>query len=444
VRHKRRQTLAGVWYRDNAKIRVSTQALEALLSLDYNPIEERIDSALDLHTSHERLRASYGSPDDSSQPVTPFAERSRGIVVAACGHFDPPADSRARTTAGEAANALDSYPLVVIVGPTASGKSALAIRFAECLDGEIVNYDSIQVYRGLDIGSGKVSEKERHRIPHHLLDILEPNQLMTAGRYRHFALEVLTEIRERGKLPILVGGTGLYLRALLEGLFEGPARSEDLRARLRAIRDRRGRIFLHRLLARRDPAAAQRIHPHDANKVIRALEVCFATGDPITAWHDRGRKALAGFHPFKLGLLPDRAELYRRIDRRVESMFAAGLIEETRVALVRQGNLPSGCSDPLDALGYRQARAVLRGEMRLSDAICAAQAATRHYAKRQITWFRREPDVAWLAGFGDDAGIQLQAFDWLFRKLPQASQATRPPGDRNNFVKGLNHEYSGK
>ncbi len=399
---------------------------------------------MDLHTSHGRLCASYGPPDDSSQPATPFAERSRGVVVTARGHLDPPADSRARATSGEVANALGSYPLVVIVGPTASGKSALAIRFAECLDGEIVNYDSIQVYRGLDVGSGKVSEEERQRIPHHLLDILEPNQLMTAGRYRHIALEVLTGIRERGKLPILAGGTGLYLRALLEGLFEGPARSEDLRARLRAIRDRRGRIFLHRLLARWDPTAAQRIHPHDANKVIRALEVRFATGDPISTWHDRGRKALAGFHPFKLGLLPDRAELYRRIDRRVKAMFAAGLIEETRAALVRHGNLPSGCSDPLNALGYRQARAVLRGDVSLPEAICAAQAATRHYAKRQITWFRREPDVAWFAGFGDDPETQLQAFDWLFRKLPQASQAARSPGWRYNFAKGLNHEHSGK
>ncbi len=399
---------------------------------------------MDLHTSHERLRASFGPPDDSSQPAISYAERSGGVLVAARGHFDPPADSRARASAEELSSAPGGYPLIVIVGPTASGKSALAIRFAECLGGEIVNYDSIQVYRGLDIGSGKVSREERQRVPHHLLDILEPTQLMTAGRYRQFALEALTGIRKRGRLPILVGGTGLYLRALLEGLFEGPARSEDLRVRLRAIRDRRGRDFLHRLLARRDPTAAQRIHPHDANKVIRALEVCFATGDPITAWHHRGRKGLVGFHVLKLGLLPERAELYRRIDQRVEAMFAAGLIEETQAALARQGNLSPGGSDPLGALGYRQARAVLRGEMSLSKAISDAQAATRHYAKRQITWFRREPDLTWLAGFGDDPGIQLQAFDWLFRNLPQASQAARSQGWHYNSAKGLNHEYFGK
>jgi len=306
----------------------------------------------------------------------------------------------------------EEYPLVTIVGPTASGKTALGLFLAERLNGEIVNYDSVQVYRGFDIGSGKVPAYERRAVPHHLLDILEPDEVFTAGDYRREGIRVVAEVRDRGNLPVLVGGTGLYLRALLLGLFEGPPRSEALRARLRAIAQRRGREFLHRLLERQDPAAARRIGPRDTQKAIRALEVCLLSRQPFSALLKRGRAGLRGFRIFKVGLNPDRAELCRRINRRVEQMYAAGLVEETRALVSRAAGPPAGIK-PLGALGYRDAWAVLRGEISLEEAVGKTQAATRQYAKRQMTWFRREAGVNWFAGFGDDPQVQHQVFEWL-------------------------------
>lgn len=312
-------------------------------------------------------------------------------------------------------------PLVAIVGPTASGKSALAIYLAERLNGEIINYDSVQVYRGLDIGSGKVSWEEKLRVPHHLLDVIEPNQPCTAGYYRSLALQALSEVRQRGKLPLLVGGTGLYLRALLEGLFDGPARSVRLRARLREMEIRRGREFLHKLLRRLDARASTRIHPNDTQKIIRAIEISLVAGEPVSALHERGRTGLEGFTIAKIGLSPARDELVRRIDQRVQSMFASGLVEETRALIERGGELAASPAGALLALGYRQACAVLRGDMDTADAIRDTQAATRRYAKRQMTWFRRESDVRWFEGFGDDPDIQLQAFSWLRRTIAGGS-----------------------
>jgi tRNA dimethylallyltransferase len=300
--------------------------------------------------------------------------------------------------------------LVVILGPTASGKSGLALFLAERLGGEIVNYDSIQVYRGFNTGSGKVPPEERRGIPHYLLDLVEPEQVFTAGDYRQAALTVLRALKQRRILPILVGGTGLYLRALLLGLFEGPARSEGLRARLRRMRDRRGPTFLHRLLKRLDPPTADRIHPSDSQKIIRALEVCILARRPMSQALAQGREPLKGYRVIKIGLNPDRALLNRRIDKRVEAMFANGLLEETRRALDR----PDAASlKPLIALGYRQASAALRGELTIEEALQRTQLATRQYAKRQMTWFRREPDVTWFRGFGDEPEIQSQVLDWL-------------------------------
>ncbi len=304
------------------------------------------------------------------------------------------------------------YPLIAIVGPTAVGKSTLGLELAERLGGEIVNYDSVQVYRGFDIGTGKVPPGERRGIPHHLLDCVEPDQVLTAGDFRREALRVLTSVRQRGKLPILVGGTGLYLRALLLGLFDGPQRSESLRARLRALAERRGREFLHRLLRRLDPATADRMGPRDTQKVIRAIEVCLLSRQPLSALLARGRAGLRGFRVFKIGLNPDRAQVYERINRRVEQMFAAGLREETRGLLARP-DVCRGAFKPLGALGYRQACAAVRGETSLEDAVRGTQAATRRYAKRQMTWYRREADVIWFAGSGDDPEIQRQVFNWL-------------------------------
>jgi tRNA dimethylallyltransferase len=286
----------------------------------------------------------------------------------------------------------------------------LALAVAELLGGEIVNYDSVQVYRGFDIGSGKLALEERRGVPHHFLDCLEAEEQYTAGDYRREALGVLEGIKARARLPVLVGGTGLYLRALLLGLFDGPPRSEKLRDRLRGMAERRGREFLHRLLERLDAETATRIEPRDTQKAIRALEVCILSRTPISQLQARGRTGLEGYRVVKVGLRPERKELCRRIDRRVESMFERGLVEETRALLLRP--------DPtrikaLNALGYRQAWAVAGGQLSLTDAIRQTQAATRQYAKRQMTWFRREADIRWIDGFGDDPRVQSQVIKLL-------------------------------
>lgn len=299
-------------------------------------------------------------------------------------------------------------PLIVVLGPTASGKSELAIYLAERLGGEIVSYDSVQVYRGLDIGSGKAPSEIRERIPHHLIDALDPWEPCTAGRFRQMALTALAGIRERGRLPILAGGTGLYLRALLEGLFEGPQRSVELRNRLWRIERQRGRPFLHRMLGRLDAEAAGRIHARDAQKVIRALEIRLLAGEPASRLYALERRGLGGYRIYKIGLKPPRRELVRRIDARVESMFKGGLMNETSAALAqleRHGGATPAATQlaPLLSIGYRQAIAALRGEIEVAAAAPLAQAATRQYAKRQMTWFRREPDVHWIEGFGDEA-----------------------------------------
>ncbi|MDE3181348.1 MAG: tRNA (adenosine(37)-N6)-dimethylallyltransferase MiaA [Acidobacteriota bacterium] len=311
----------------------------------------------------------------------------------------------------------DEQPLLVIVGPTASGKSALALYLALRLNGEIINYDSVQVYRGLDIGSGKVSLAERSLAPHHLLDVFDLDEVSTAGRYRRLALPVLAGIQRRRRLPILAGGTGLYLRALLEGLSEGPQRSSDLRSRLRRIARRHPGSALHRILFRLDPDASARIHPNDEQKLIRAIEVCLLARESQSALHRRGREPLRGFKVFKAGLNPPRAELCHRIDLRVERMFAAGLLREVRAVVERHPALLNAPQSPLTALGYRQACAVLRGEMDQVAAISQAQAATRRYAKRQMTWWRRESDVTWFEGFGDSAEVQIGIHSWFSRIL---------------------------
>lgn len=306
--------------------------------------------------------------------------------------------------------------MLVIVGPTASGKSALALSLAERYGGEVVNFDSMQLYRGFNIGTGKLAPTERRGIPHHLLDSVAPGQVFTAGDYAREAAQTLAAMRDRKTLPILVGGTGLYLRTLLLGLFEGPGRSEELRRRLKAIGLRRSREFLHKLLRRFDAQAAARIHPNDTQKIIRALEVCILARRPFSSMLASGRAGLQGFHAIKLGLNPDRAALNQRINARVENMFAAGLIEEARglfecCGLLSFRDLPR--EGPYASLGYPQAMAVVRGELKQEEAIRETQAATRRYAKRQRTWFRREPDVKWFEGFGDDPVILGEVIDWL-------------------------------
>ncbi len=291
--------------------------------------------------------------------------------------------------------------LVAILGPTGSGKTGLSLELATRFHGEIVNCDSVAIYREFRIGTAKPTVEEQARVPHHLLDEVEPTGYTTAGEYARKARNVIQEIRERGALPIVVGGTGLYLRALLDGLFPGPERSEALRERLRARARDRGPMHLHRILRRMDPKAAEKIHANDIPKLIRAIEVSLSAKQPMSQQWERGRDALRGFTILRVGLDPDRALLYDRINRRVEKMFKAGLIEETRYLSEKYGD----AARALETIGYKQAVQLLRGELDLKQAIAALQQAHRNYAKRQMTWFRREPEVEWIAGFGDEAGV---------------------------------------
>ena len=313
-------------------------------------------------------------------------------------------------------------PLLSIVGPTASGKSALALFLAEELDGEIVNCDSLQLYRHFDVGTAKLAPVERRGVPHHLIDILEPHELCTAGSYARRARQVLEQIRARGHLPILVGGAGFYLRALLEGLFPSPARDERLRRRLRQRVSTREANYLHRLLLRLDPESAARIHAHDTPKLIRAIEVCLQTRRPMSALFRemQGQGRLEGYRALKLGLNPPRRSLYQRINQRTERMFAGGgggagsVIAEVRVLLA--SGVPA-TAKPFESVGYREVLAVVEGRMAVEEAIERTQVRTRHYAKRQLTWFRRERDVHWLAAFGDDPATQHASLSWVQTEL---------------------------
>jgi tRNA dimethylallyltransferase len=288
--------------------------------------------------------------------------------------------------------------LIVILGPTASGKSALGIRLAEELGGEILACDSTQVYRYFDIGTAKVPPGEQHGIPHHLVDLIEPQKIFTAGDYRERALTVLEDIRRRGKVPILTAGTGLYLRALLEGLADAPTRSEELRDRLRHKGALRNPAHLHRILTRLDPASAARIAPRDTQKVIRAIEMRLLARKPVAEIYSGDRHPLTGYQVVKIGLLPPRATLYARINSRVEAMLAVGWIEETR-ALIARGI--STEAKPFQFIGYAQLRAHVEAGISREDATKQIQRATRRFAKRQLTWFRKDSNVRWLAGFGD-------------------------------------------
>ena len=338
---------------------------------------------------------------------------------------------------------LDREPLVVVVlGPTASGKTALALGIARRFGGEIVNCDSVAMYREFEIGTAKPSAAERAEIPHHLLDCVHPLADISAGEYARQARQVLREIvlrdnvvrdnvvrkdvlrenERRRHLPIVTGGTGLYLRALLEGLFRGPQRSEELRNRLRSRAKQHGPEHLHRILRRLDAAAASRIHANDVPKVIRAIEVCLASRQTprqnMTELWRQGREPLRGFRILRLGLNPERKALYARINQRAAKMFedgpiAGGLIAETETLLKKYGDQ----ARPLKSLGYKQALQYLRGEVDRESALAAAQQAHRNYAKRQITWFRQEPDVHWLAGFGDDPAIQAEGIAVIEREI---------------------------
>jgi tRNA dimethylallyltransferase len=295
--------------------------------------------------------------------------------------------------------------LLTLAGPTASGKTALSLHLAEHLQGEIVSCDSVAVYREFEIGTAKPSREARARVPHHLIDVAPPTGLVTAGDYSRLARQALGEIHARQHLPIVVGGSGLYLRALLAGLFAGPSRSEELRERLRQRAGDCGPEYLHRLLRRFDAEAARKIHANDVAKVIRALEISISSQAPMTELWRQGRDPLRGFRILRLGLDPDRDALYESINHRASAMFDQGLVEETRGLLEKYGNTARA----LNSLGYKQATQCLAGELSFQQAIAAAQQGHRNYAKRQMTWFRREPHVQWIRGFGWENHVQQQA-----------------------------------
>ncbi len=284
---------------------------------------------------------------------------------------------------------------------------------AERFHGEIVSCDSVAVYREFEIGTAKPSPADRKRIPHHLIDVAAPTEQFTAGDYSRLARAAIRDIHARGHVPIIVGGTGLYLRALLEGLFAGPARSDELRERLRERQQARGPEHLHRVLRRLDPDVAATIHANDVPKVIRAIEVCLSARTSMTEMWKTGRDPLRGFRILRIGLNPDREALYERINTRARAMFQEGLVEETQMLKGRYGD----SARPLVSLGYKQAAQLLAGELSPEQAIMAAQQGHRNYAKRQMTWFRREPNVQWINGFGNDANVQKQAEELVARML---------------------------
>jgi tRNA dimethylallyltransferase len=302
-------------------------------------------------------------------------------------------------------------PIYAIAGPTASGKTALAVELALRVGGEIVNFDSVQIYRGIEIATAKPTKEEKRGVPHHLIDYVDPRVNYTAADWAADAARTISEIESRGKVPILVGGTGFYLRTLRQPLFESPKTDERLRERLRAIKGRRGVEHLHRMLQRVDRAAAGKLAARDHARVTRALEVFFQTGERLSDQQPKRAEPSESAARIVLFVLnPARDELYLRINRRSEGHFAAGLIDEVKHLLA--AGVPV-TSNALGAHGYRRVGEYLRGERSLESAIEKTKQDVRNYAKRQLTWFRGEPDAIWIDGFGD----QRQTLDKLLAHI---------------------------
>lgn len=320
--------------------------------------------------------------------------------------MEPDAGKRIESTGG--------HPLIAILGPTASGKSSLALKLAQRIGGEIVNCDSMQMIRHLDIGTAKPSQAEMKLVPHHLYNVIDLDEFYSAGVYMEDARRVCSEVTARGKIPLVVGGTGLYLRALLKGIFPGPGKEPGLRERLNEISRRKGAEFLHRMLARKDSDSAARIQVNDQVRIVRALEVNLVTGGSISELQ-KEQLPLAGFAVVKIGLNPPREELYDRINRRVERMFDAGFLKETERLLLAGF---SQNSKGFEALGYRHAVAVIQGELSLEESIELTQRETRRYSKRQMTWFRKEEDVHWISLPGEASAAEPEALRILARELP--------------------------
>jgi tRNA dimethylallyltransferase len=315
---------------------------------------------------------------------------------------------------------LANLPLLVVVGSTASGKSALAVALARAFQAEIIACDSTQLYRGVNIGTAKPTAEERQAVVHHLIDVLDASEAASAGGYRDLALMVLEDLHKRAKLPILAVGTGLYMRALLEGLADLPLRSEELRERLKASSKKNGGTHLHRVLRRMDAEIAARIAPTDEQKLIRAIEVCVLTRKPISEVHRAGRKPLEGWRAVKIGLMPSPEMLHERINARTDAMIESRWLAEVR------GLLDSGVAENakfFDFIGYGEMAQVLRGELTMEKARTAIQLATRQYAKRQMTWFRKDKSIRWFTGPGDDAEVQRDICEWVSKEIEVGSRS---------------------
>jgi tRNA dimethylallyltransferase len=310
---------------------------------------------------------------------------------------------------------VDRLPLVAILGPTATGKSALALGVAERYRGEIVSCDSTAVYRGLDIGTDKVPRDEQRGVPHHLVDVVEPTAQYTAADYARDAAAVVRDISSRGRLPIVAGGTGFYYRALTRGLFPGPGRQPALRHRLEALATKRGTGHLHRLLGRVDPASARRIQPGDLKRQVRALEVYFVTGRPLTSHFADTASPLADYEVVPVGLRLPAAQIADRVARRVESQFARGLLDEIRGLLAR--GIPADAR-PFGGLVYRQAIEHLRGVRDEAATRALIAQENRRYARRQLIWFRKEPNLTWFDGPGESPTTIAAVLRFLDDRLP--------------------------
>jgi tRNA dimethylallyltransferase len=296
-------------------------------------------------------------------------------------------------------------PGIIIVGPTASGKSRLGISLAVRFQGEIIGCDALQLYRRMDIGTAKVSASDRERVPHHMLDILDPSEDFSAGAYLRAARKSLEEICKRGNLPFVVGGTGFYLQAFLDGLFDEPAKEETLRVRMREIIKRRGTKILHRALERIDPQSASRIEEADGERIMRAYEIYLASGHPMSWWQQQPRNALRGYYWLKLGIHVPRTELYERIDNRVDEMLQNGFLEEVQSLLA----LYPRNSPAFKAIGYRQIVDYVDGKQSMEQAVADIKMESRRYAKRQMTWFHRDPDIQWIEDPGEAAKLDTTA-----------------------------------
>lgn len=301
-------------------------------------------------------------------------------------------------------------PLVAVLGPTAAGKSRLGIRLAQALDGEIVNCDSTAVYRGVDIGTDKVPLAEQGGVPHHLIDIVDPRETYSAAQYARDASRIVNDITRRGRLPIVVGGTGLYYRALARGFFPGPGRDERLRARLDRTADRRGSAFLHRAVARVDPASAARILPGDRKRLVRALEVFLLTGRPLTAHFADTRSPVEDYRITALAVNLPSGLIAERVARRVDEQFARGVVDEVRT-LLRDG-VPAR-AHALSGLVYRQVLEYLQGIRGEADTRALIVRENKRYARRQLIWFRKEPNLHWLFGPGEAPAAFEAALDVL-------------------------------